>query len=92
MYMFVKMKEVSIMTKVDKIKEIVDQNDGILTMNLLEQNNIHRQYVKALVDEGYLEKEWSAQVKLMTNQKGISQNGWCLFMSGEAWKLIIIAV
>lgn len=44
------------MTKVDKIKEIVDQNDGILTMNLLEQNNIHRQYVKALVDEGYLEK------------------------------------
>lgn len=44
------------MTKVDKIKEIVDKNDGILTMSMLEQNNIHRQYLKVLADNGYLEK------------------------------------
>ena len=42
--------------KVDKIKEIVNENKGILTMKMLEQNNIHRQYLKALVDEGYLIK------------------------------------
>lgn len=44
------------MTKIDKIKEIVDQNNGMLTMDLLEKNNIHRQYLKILADEGYLEK------------------------------------
>ena len=44
------------MEKLEKIKELVEQNNGIITTAILEQNNIHRQYLKNLVDEGYLVK------------------------------------
>ncbi len=44
------------MVKTEKIKEIVEKNNGILSTKLLEENNIHRQYLKNLVDEGYLIK------------------------------------
>lgn len=42
--------------KIEQIKEIVEKNNGILTTKLLEEHNIHRQYLKNLVDEGYLMK------------------------------------
>lgn len=42
--------------KTDKIKELVSDNNGILTTKMLDENNIHRQYLKTLVDEGYLVK------------------------------------
>lgn len=44
------------MMKIEQIKEIVENNNGILTTKLLEVHNIHRQYLKNLVDEGYLMK------------------------------------
>lgn len=44
------------MMKIEQIKEIVEKNNGILTTKLLEEHNIHRQYLKNLVDEGYLMK------------------------------------
>lgn len=44
------------MNKTEMIKEIVENNNGILTLDLLEKNSIHRQYIKALVDDGYLVK------------------------------------
>ncbi len=44
------------MTKIEKIKEIVENNNGILSTKVLDENNIHRQYLKKLVDEGYLIK------------------------------------
>lgn len=44
------------MVKIDKIKEIVEKNNGILSTKVLDENNIHRQYLKNLVDEGYLIK------------------------------------
>lgn len=42
--------------KTQQIKEIVEKNNGILTSKFLDENNIHRQYLKNLVDEGYLIK------------------------------------
>lgn len=44
------------MEKIDKIKEIVQKNNGVITTKILEENNIHRQYLKQLADEGYLVK------------------------------------
>ena len=44
------------MMKIDKIKELVDSNNGILSSKILSENNIHRQYLKNLVDSGYLIK------------------------------------
>ena len=44
------------MMKIDMIKQLVEINNGILTLKMLEENNIHRQYLKILVDNGYLVK------------------------------------
>ena len=44
------------MENITKIKELVEKNNGILTTKMLEDNKIHRQYLKNLVDEGYLVK------------------------------------
>lgn len=44
------------MMKTKQIIEIVEKNNGILSSKLLDENNIHRQYLKNLVDEGYLIK------------------------------------
>ena len=44
------------MVKTDKIKEIIELNNGILTTKIVDENNIHRQYIKQLVDEGYIIK------------------------------------
>ena len=49
-------KEVSIMVKTDKIKELIELNKGIITTKIIDDNKIHRQYLKKLVDEGYLIK------------------------------------
>ena len=42
--------------KTEKIKEIINNNNGIITTQILQKNNIHRQYLKNLVDSGYLVK------------------------------------
>lgn len=44
------------MVRTDKIKELVEQNNGIITTKIIDENKIHRQYLKNLVDEGYLVK------------------------------------
>ncbi len=44
------------MENIIKIKELVEKNNGILTTKMLEENKIHRQYLKNLVDTGYLIK------------------------------------
>ena len=44
------------MVKTDKIKEIIELNNGILTTKIVDENKIHRQYIKQLVDEGYIIK------------------------------------
>ena len=44
------------MVRKDKIKELIEQNNGIITSKIVDQNKIHRQYLKNLVDEGYLIK------------------------------------
>ena len=44
------------MVKTDKIKELIEKNNGIITSKIIDQNKIHRQYLKNLVDEGYLVK------------------------------------
>lgn len=44
------------MKKIEKIKEIVEKNKGILRVKDLEKYNIHRQYVKELEENGYLRK------------------------------------
>ncbi len=44
------------MVKTDKIKQLVESNNGIITNKIIDENKIHRQYLKNLVDEGYLIK------------------------------------
>ena len=44
------------MVKTDKIKELIEQNNGIITTKIIDENKIHRQYLKNLVDEEYLIK------------------------------------
>ena len=44
------------MIKIDQIKEIIKNNNDIVSTKLLEEKNIHRQYLKNLVDTGYLVK------------------------------------
>lgn len=44
------------MMKTEIIKKVVRENDGILTLKMLEEQNIHRQYLKQLVDDGELVK------------------------------------
>lgn len=44
------------MNNIDRIKELVEKNNGILLVSDLQKNNIHRQYLKQLEDTGYLRK------------------------------------
>lgn len=44
------------MTNTDRIMEIVANNKGVLTIKMLEEHNIHRQYLKYLVDASKLIK------------------------------------
>jgi len=44
------------MERIEKIKEIVEKNKGILYVKDLEKYNIHRQYLKELEGIGYLRK------------------------------------
>lgn len=44
------------MVRTDQIKELIEQNNGIITSKIIDENKIHRQYLKNLVDEGYLIK------------------------------------
>ena len=44
------------MVRTDQIKELIEQNNGIITTKIIDENKIHRQYLKNLVDEGYLIK------------------------------------
>ena len=44
------------MVKIDKIKELIELKNGIITTKIIDDNKIHRQYLKNLVDEGYLIK------------------------------------
>ena len=44
------------MVKTDKIKQLIESNNGIITTKIIDENKIHRQYLKNLVDEGYLVK------------------------------------
>lgn len=44
------------MVKMDIIKELIEKNNGIITTKVIDENNIHRQYLKNLVDQGYLIK------------------------------------
>lgn len=44
------------MNNIEKIKEIVENNNGILLSQDLKKHNIHRQYIKILENSGYLVK------------------------------------
>ena len=40
------------MNKTEMIKELLRKNNGIITTKMLEENGIHRQYLKNLADKG----------------------------------------
>ena len=42
------------MGNIEKLKELIEKNGGIITTKMLAENHIHRQYLKQLVDEGYV--------------------------------------
>ena len=43
------------MNKTEILKKMIEDNNGVITTKMLEEKNIHRQYLKKLVDEGYIE-------------------------------------
>lgn len=73
------------MMKSDLIMELVKRNKGILTMKILEENNIHRQYLKALVDSGELIKV--SRGIYVTPDKDISE----YYIMGEQFKNAIFS-
>ena len=44
------------MDNIEKIKELVQNNNGILLAKEAQKNNIHRQYIRQLEETGYLKK------------------------------------
>lgn len=44
------------MTKIQLIKQLVNENDGLLFTEDITKHNIHREFIRKLVKEGYLEK------------------------------------
>ncbi|MBP3708057.1 MAG: type IV toxin-antitoxin system AbiEi family antitoxin domain-containing protein [Clostridia bacterium] len=73
------------MMKSDLIMELVKRNNGILTMKILEENNIHRQYLKALVDNGELIK--ISRGIYVTPDKDVSE----YYIMGEQFKNAIFS-
>lgn len=73
------------MMKSDLIMELVKKNNGILTMKILEENNIHRQYLKALVDSGKLIK--ISRGIYVTPDKDVSE----YYIMGEQFKNAIFS-
>lgn len=44
------------MLPTNKLKDIINKHDGIITTNLVEQKGIHREYLNSLVKEGKIER------------------------------------
>ena len=44
------------MDNIEKIKELLQNNNGILLVKEAQKNDIHRQYIKQLEETGYLKK------------------------------------
>ena len=44
------------MDNIEKIKELVQNNNGILLAKEAQKNDIHRQYIRQLEETGYLKK------------------------------------
>lgn len=44
------------MDKITILKKFIEKNDGILLTKDLKELNIHKQYIKLLLDEGYIER------------------------------------
>ena len=44
------------MSKIDNLKLLLEKHNGIITTKQAEDNNIHRQYLKILVEQGELER------------------------------------
>lgn len=68
------------MENITKIKELIKQNNGILTTKMLDENKIHRQYLKSLVDNGDLVKV--ARGLYVTPDKDINE----YYIVGEQYK------
>lgn len=68
------------MNNLEKIKEIIEQNNGILLVQDLVKNNIHRQYIKQLEDSGYITKV----ARGIYSKKGKEVNEF--FLMGQKYK------
>ena len=44
------------MDNIEKIKKIIEENNGILLTRDLKEHNLHLQYLKKLEDDGYIKK------------------------------------
>ena len=68
------------MNKKDEIKKILENNNGILYVKDIEEKYIHRQYLKELENDGYVEKV----IKGLYVKKGKELNEF--FILGEQYK------
>jgi len=44
------------MSSMEELRELIKKNDGVITTKLVENNNIHREYLRGLVRNGDLER------------------------------------
>lgn len=49
-------KEVALMSKTKLLEKLIKKSGGVITANLVEENNIHREYLRELVRQGKLER------------------------------------
>ena len=68
------------MNQTERLKKMIEDNHGIITTKMLAEQNIHRQYLKKLADEGYIENV--ARGVYMTPDRHISE----YYTVGEQYK------
>jgi len=44
------------MSSAEELKALKEKHDGVITTNVVEENNIHREYLRKLVKSGELER------------------------------------
>ncbi len=44
------------MSSAEELKALIEKHDGVITTNVVEENNIHREYLRKLVKSGELER------------------------------------
>lgn len=73
------------MTKIEMIKDLIKSNNGILTTKMLDENKIHRQFLKVLIEEEFIVKV--SRGIYVTPDRDVSE----FYIMGEQYKNAIFS-